>query len=183
MRISNAEKTIRLRKLKSERGLVLVDGLVKLAFLCLAVGVFIFLNYGIYVVSGNDMYPAVRDGDVAIVYRHPEYINGDVVITKRGNKYRAARIQATNGSTISVTNDGHLTIDGNMQPVQERSGIYGETLATDGNDIGYPYRVEAGSVMLLGDNRESAEDSRSYGQVDKSELLGKTFMIVRRRAI
>lgn len=182
MRISNAEKTIRIRKLKSERGWILASGIARLGIGCIIVWVFLAMNYGVYVVSGNDMYPAIRDGDVAIVYRHPDYINGDAVILKNEDKYIASRIEAVRGSEISETRDGHLTIDGNLQPVQERSGIFSETVNT-GDSIEYPYQVGEGSVLLLGDNREVAKDSRLFGPIKEEALLGKTFMIIRRRAI
>jgi len=38
---------------------------------------------------------------------------------------------------------------------------------------GYRYVVPAGSVYVLGDNREWSEDSRKFGFVDMSTIIGK----------
>ena len=39
-----------------------------------------------------------------------------------------------------------------------------------------PYKVPAGSVYVLGDNRSESEDSRVYGPVERSQILGKVVL-------
>jgi len=83
------------------------------------------------------------------------------------------RVAAVEGDLVEVRN-GHVRIDG--QPATEH------TLSLDyggGTDLG-PLRVPAGKVLLLGDNRGNSRDGRTFGFVDREQVLGRAFAVVAR---
>lgn len=155
----------------------------------LIIGATLFITFtfvfGVAIIQTDDMYPAVRQGDVAIYYRlgKGSLMNSDVVLYNAGNKTRIGRIQACPGSAIGRTKGGKLTIDGNMQPVQERMGIYYETKTSKYDKLKYPSVIQSGRFLVLGDKREDAVDSRSLGLIERTNIKGKVFTVLRRRAL
>ena len=147
-------------------------------------GVLVYLFTGVFgvaVIESNDMYPAIRSGDMVMYYRKADLMNADVVVYTAGDEPNIGRIEACGGSVIGTTSEGQITINGRFQPVQERMGIYSATFAGDG--VRYPVTLKDGQYFILGDNRGSARDSRSCGCVESRDIAGKVFMIIRRRAI
>ena len=47
----------------------------------------------------------------------------------------------------------------------------------------YPLKLEEGECFVLADNRVGGTDSRYFGAVDKSEILGTVITIVRRNGL
>ena len=173
-----AKKKKILRKLKE-------DIVIKLLLTAGAIFVTFTFIFGVTVVETDDMYPAIRQGDVAIYFRlgKDSLMNSDVVMYEAGSKTRIGRIEACPGSVINRTNGGKLTIDGNMQPIQKRSGLYYETETSKYDKLEYPSTVPSGSYLILGDKRSEAVDSRQLGYIQKTEIKGKVFTILRRRAL
>ena len=73
-----------------------------------------------------------------------------------------------------------LTVNGNIQTVQKRSGLYDETYAGDKDISG---EIGQKEYLILGDSRETAEDSRAFGLIPRKAIKGKVFTIVRRRPL
>lgn len=180
-RESDVTRAIRMRKLSGSYRRIMLSGVLRMLGIAGVVLVLVMGAFGMGNVRGDDMYPALRDGDSAIYYRNADYMNGDVVMYRVGDEVRCGRIQAVCGSVISRTRGGQITIDGNLQPVQERIGIYSETTTRGGMEL--PCKVGAGEYFILGDNRKKAEDSRVSGCVREEDILGKAFLVIRRRAI
>ena len=157
------------------------DALVKTAgFLA---GIFITLSFifGIAPAPTNDMFPAVHEGDLIIFFRPGRVINTDVVLYDvPGDGMQIGRIEGTQGETVGKTDGGMLTVNGNIQPVQKRSGLYDETYAGDKNISG---EIGPGEYLILGDKRETAQDSRAFGLIPRKAIKGKVFTIVRRRPL
>ena len=57
--------------------------------------------------------------------------------------------------------------------------IFYDTLR-DGDHLDYPVILGDGQYFVLGDFRIGAEDSRYFGPVEKSEILGKVLILLRR---
>lgn len=157
------------------------DAVLKIAgFTAAAVISFTFI-FGITAAPTNDMFPAVHKGDMIIYYRPGRPVNSDIVIYEPpGSGAQIGRIEATEGETIGRTESGLLTINGNIQPVQKRSGLYDETYTGEKDISG---EVGRGEFLILGDSRETASDSRVFGLMDRSAIKGKVFTIIRRRPL
>ena len=129
---------------------------------------------GIFILHGNYMFPAVRDGDLCITYRLEKYIIGDVVLYNTGGKERVGRIVAVEGQTVEITDSGELLVDG-VPPAEQ---IF---YPTDKGTLTYPCTVGNGQVFILNDFRSVTEDSREFGPIDIKDLDGKFIFSVRKR--
>lgn len=141
--------------------------------------VFTFL-FGVWICDSRDMYPAVREGDLVVYCRKVSLARQDAVVYETAGEVRIGRIAATAGEVLGKTGDGKLTIDGRIQPVQPRQGIYEESGVT-GNFA--EKAIPSGKFFLLGDARAEATDSRKLGPVPEKDIRGKVFMLWRRRGI
>lgn len=175
------EETIKRKEKLLKR--IIDDTIFKAAFIIVIFSAAFTLVFGITTVETNDMYPAVRQGDIAIYYRLAEPMNSDIVLYDTGDKTRIGRVQATEGTSIDKTKGGKITMDGNLQPKQERLGLYYETYASDSDKMIYPSQVPTDSYFVLGDCRQESKDSRLYGYINKSNIKGKVFTILRRRTL
>lgn len=153
--------------------------LTKLLCTLLAAWVVFTFAFGVAPMSGEGMYPRIRDGDVMFFYRleKPYHIGDVVTFIKDGERY-TGRIVAMGGDSVDMTQSGELLINGNVQSEE----IFYPT-EKGGADIAFPYAVEADSVFLLCDLRTGCTDSRNYGAVPIGWLDGKVITILRRRGI
>lgn len=142
----------------------------------LAVVMFTFL-FGICRNPDASMSPAMKEGDLVIYYRlKKDYQIGDVVVLRQDKKTELRRVVARAGDVVDITDEG-LSVNGY---IQQEDDIYTETLPyTEG--ITFPVTVGENQVFLLGDNRNSARDSRIYGAVDVAKIKGNVMTIMRRR--
>lgn len=136
--------------------------------------------FGIWIADGNDMAPAIREGDLVVYYRCRNFTNRDSVVYEADGDVYLGRIAGCEGAVIGKTEDHRLTVDGRIQPVQPGMGIYSETPA---GDLKERITVEPGRFFILGDCREESTDSRCFGTVGKDQIRGKVFLLWRRRNI
>lgn len=137
--------------------------------------------FGVTVQHGNDMYPAIRDGDVILYYRTGNLVNTEACVYKAGDRLCVGRVAATEGTVISMTGDMQLTFNGIYYPAAPTEGIYDRTYAAEGQDL--PLTVREGHYFVLGDNRSSAQDSRICGQISSKNMRGRIVAVLRRRQI
>jgi signal peptidase I len=164
---------------KAERIQTVLRFIMKLAVFSLTLWVVFTFVFGLRQISGEAMYPKLRDGDLILYYRlERDYEIDDVVSFKMDRYHYVARIVAQGGDVVEVNNDGELLVNGHVK--QEE--IFYSTFPLDG-DVTYPYTVPEGSYFVLCDFRTSSDDSRSYGAVPKEDLDGKIITILRRRGI
>lgn len=139
--------------------------------------------FGIAKVDSNDMYPAIREGDIVLFYRHPVVRTSDVVLYKAGGSGYAGRIEGVTGAEIGRTEDYRVTIDGRFQPVQPERGIYSETRISRRDAAAYPLHLKEGEYYILADRRDESDDSRTLGIVRKNQIKGKVVTVWRMRGI
>ena len=151
---------------------------VRLIFLVI-VGYLIFTQvFLITRVTGNGMFPALKDGDLAIVFRlQDNYMKSDVVSYKENNKRHMGRIIAREGDVVTIDENGTLLVNGTVQSGEILYPTYQKEEKT------YPYKVPEGSTFVLGDYRTQTEDSRDFGAISNDDVEGKVITIFRRRGL
>ncbi len=152
--------------------------LVRLIVIAAAGYLFVTELFLIAQVGGMDMFPALKDGDLAIVFRlQQEYAKDDVVAYESTEGLRFGRIVARASDVVMMDDTGTLTVNGTVQSGE----ILYPTYALEG--VEYPYRVPEGCVFVLGDYRTRATDSRTFGAISLDEVSGKVITILRRRGL
>lgn len=158
----------------------LVKGaLVRIVVLVAALFLLFSSVFGVAVVNGDAMRPTAGDGDIALFSRldrtyHPD----DLVVFDHDGTMYVGRVVAGTGTSVEVTTDGDLKLNGN---VQDRK--YGQPTmpATDGPT--YPIVLGAQQLFVVGDNREGARDSREFGPISVDDVQGKVITLMRSRGL
>ena len=132
-----------------------------------------------FIVSGSSMYPTFQDGNYLIVdqisYRFEEPNRGDIIIfrfPKDKKKFFIKRIIGLpnesikiDGSKITIMNDNHPDgFDLNEQYVKNLA--FDNMTVVLGND----------EFFVMGDNRNSSSDSRSWGNVKENLIIGRVLL-------
>ena len=126
-------------------------------------------------VQGQEMFPAVRDGDLLLASRlDKQYSRGDVVIYEAEGQRHAGRIVARESDRLEITKDGNLTVNGAMQS----EAVFYPTQAEQED---FSVQVPEGCVYILGDHRDACRDSRDFGPVPAEHVKGKVFGLLRIR--
>jgi signal peptidase I len=114
----------------------------------------------------------VRRGDI-VVFKYPEDPERDFI----------KRVIGLPGETIELR-QRRILIDG--RPIDEPYAHYlfgtggpaaGESTSDDVRERYGPVVVPAGSVFVMGDNRDNSQDSRYWGFLPKENIKGKALMI------
>jgi len=129
-------------------------------------------------VSGNSMESTVSDGDRVfvnrLVYSLSEPKAGDVIVfLPNGNEkshYYVKRVVAVSGDTVQIS-DGVLYVNGEMYDEEDTEAIVNAGLAEEEITVGED------EYFVLGDNRNSSEDSRyaNIGNIKKDYIVGKAW--------
>lgn len=131
---------------------------------------------GFHRMSGNYMFPSIKDGDLCITYKLEKYVTGDVVAYYDCNGLlKIGRIIAVEGQEVNFPKEGGYTVD-NYQPTEE---ITYQTFGVDG--IKYPMRVGENEFFIMNDFRSDKNDSRKNGAIKESRICGKLIFLLRRR--
>ena len=164
------------RKKKSTARL-LISLLIKLALIAAVIWGLLSFVLGVTIHYGNNMYPAIRDGDLIIAYRlQRPYLNA-AVLYKHDGRLCMGRVVGMPGNEINITEGGALTVNG-VAPAEE---VFYPTFRSEAAGIAYPYTVGEDQVFILNDFRTDVSDSRSFGSVDKSDVIGPVLLMMRRR--
>lgn len=151
----------------------IVDIVVVIALAC-----YLVHGYGgRVVVSGGSMKPLLDSGDVVLVNRLAYDLGSpkrfDVAVFSRGDSsLNMKRIIGLPGETVQIR-DNRIYINGERL---EADAVL--STATIAGAAEYPITLGDDEYFLLGDNRESSEDSRfsSIGNVKRGQLLGKVWL-------
>lgn len=151
---------------------------LRILFLALAGWVMFTQVFLITQVSGNAMFPAVKDGDLVIAFRiQQEYVKNDVIFYTADGKTHIGRIAAREADVVMLDDSGKLLVNGTNQAGE----ILYPTYAKEG--LIYPCAVPEGHVFVLGDYRTQTEDSRDFGPIPMENVKGKVITILRRRGL
>jgi signal peptidase I len=134
---------------------------------------FLFKPFTIHQVS---MQPTLMEGDRIllnrIVYHFREPRSGDVIVFHSplsDKEDLVKRIVAVAGDTVAV-HQGTLYVNG---VAREEPYLLEENIEGD-----YPETpIPAGQVFVMGDNRNNSGDSRLFGPLERSMIIGEAFVV------
>ena len=135
--------------------------------------------FGVSNVSGYGMSPTLMQGEVVLINRTRIPKRFDMVLFRRGNTKQIRRLIGFPGETIAYKDD-HLLVEGavvdekflvdKINESQRNGQNYTEDFTV--YDLLDRQALPEGKYLLLGDNRPYATDSRHYGLVDESAIIG-----------
>lgn len=164
-------------KKKKTTAQLLISLLIKLGVILAVVWLALTFVISINIHYGNNMHPAINDGDFVVSFRMQRpYINSAVIYNHDGKK-SVGRVIAMGGNDVYVTDEGIITVNG-VIPSEE---VFYPTFPAENSDISYPYHVDEGKVFILNDFRSDMNDSRSFGAVDLKDVEGPLLLTLRRR--
>ena len=115
-------------------------------------------------ISGNSMYPTLKDKQVVKVSKIKEINRFDIVIAKKHDNYLIVkRVIGLSNEKVEYK-DNHLYI--NDKPVTED---FIDLYSTKTEN--FVYTLKDNEYFLLGDNREYSTDSREHGPFRKEEII------------
>lgn len=121
--------------------------------------VFALVNFHTIVVKGESMEPTFMSGQ-RLVVSSAYWLVGDikkndiVVVKDPDEEYIIKRVYALGGDTVDLYN-----------------------VPKDWSLVNGEYKVPDGEIYILGDNRPVSEDSRAFGPIDRSQILGKVVVV------
>ena len=84
------------------------------------------------------------------------------------------RVVAGPGDTIWIL-DGHVYLNGKRQK-ESFASFSGCTIQADACSFTTPFTVPPGYYFMMGDNRDFSDDSRFWGPVPRSWIIGEAFL-------
>lgn len=124
-------------------------------------GQYLIVNRLAYLEIGSFKFGSVQRGDI-VVFDYPGNPSDDYV----------KRVIGLPGETVTIDQSGQVYING--QPLEEpylehqAGGAYRHRSGT--------WVVPEGSYFVLGDNRDSSSDSRSWGMLERKYIVGKAWL-------
>lgn len=128
------------------------------------------LGYQLYSIPSSSMRPTLEVGDYIVKnsrYSTPKV--GDIVVYRFNGIEATKRVAGVPGDTLAIVN-GEVINNG------ENLGLFfappGSVVDAQSQHLS-PVKVEPDHVYLLGDNRDSSNDSRFMGQVPLKDITGR----------
>lgn len=150
---------------------MLMAGLIA-GFVCIK---FIFLFAG---VKTESMEPALKPGDKIVINRISKIRNGDIIALRspaEDDKIVISRIIASEYETVEIRNKvvyiNEKMYDIVSESTRDSSNIYPMKFCYRDNMP--PVRMGRNEFFVLGDNFDRSFDSRIFGKVSKSAIIGK----------
>ncbi len=128
-----------------------------------------------FYVKGASMEPNYEDHEYLIIdeltYRFREPTRGEVVVFHYPNdpsQYFIKRVIGLPGETVVVDDDGVMV---NGQRLNESVYLSSDVLTVGDTDV----TLGADQYFVMGDNRPSSLDSRIFGPIERSRIVGRTW--------
>jgi signal peptidase I len=126
------------------------------------------------------MQPAIHPNDILAVsawaYRNADPLPGDIVVFQYPldrSVVFAKRVIAAGGSTVE-NRDGVLFVNGKRV---DEPYVDPQNNIKDISRRSYSVRVPANAFFVMGDNRDDSDDSRFWGFVPRSHMVGKVVSV------
>lgn len=133
-------------------------------------------------VSGSSMFPTLKDKQQIIseklTYKLAAPQRQEIALIKHPDNPSSLvvkRIIALPGDTFEIKNN-NVYINGDKL---EENYLSENTLTKGRNKIkeNTPVELQSTEYIVLGDNREDSMDSRNWGLVDESQIVGKAILV------
>jgi signal peptidase I len=131
-------------------------------------------------VKGPSMMPTFESGEYIftskVTYKFRPIDRGDVIVfksPKNPDQEYIKRIIGLPGDTILIS-AGEVYVNGRKLTetyISDKTTLFEGGFAQEG----VPIIVPAGKLFVMGDNRPHSSDSREFGPVDQSSLIGQVF--------
>lgn len=148
--------------------------LVETAVLALVIYAGLRLLVQSFRIDGTSMEPNLHEGQHVLVAKWSYWLRppqrGEIVVfaaPQAGSRDLIKRIVGLPGEAIRIAG-GRVYVDD--QPLSE-------PYARLGSESGGPWVLGADEVFVMGDNRERSQDSRSWGPLPTSAIVGKGLVI------
>lgn len=121
-------------------------------------------NYKIIIVRGNSMHPFLSSGDIVIINKQLTIIEqDDIIVFNNENETSIKRVIACPGDDI-VIQDGRIFVN----EIEIKPYTCDST-----NKI---YTLDTEQYFVIGDNYLESYDSRNYGPINSSQIIGKAIL-------
>jgi signal peptidase I len=131
-----------------------------------------------FFIPSESMYPTLKTGDRVLVnklsYKLHDVNRGDIVVFEKPKtetsdiKDLVKRVIGLPGETVEGR-DGHIYINGHvLKEPYLPAGVETSTFAQQ--------RVPSNSLWVMGDNRVASRDSRYFGPITESSIVGRVFV-------
>lgn len=133
-----------------------------------------------FFIPSESMVPTLKVGDRVLVnklaYDYGDVDRGDVVVFEAPPEARSAeiadlvkRVIGLPGDTVEARDDGAVYVNGKRL---DEPYLPPGTTTTNLP----PTKVPAGHIFVMGDNRGASRDSRYFGPVEESSIVGRVFV-------
>lgn len=150
----------------------LKDALKYIILIVIIILIRIFVLTGSQVI-GDSMNPTLSNGNLLLVDQLTGKIFGykrfEIIAIHNNKEFLVKRIVGLPGEKIQIFKN-KLYINDIL--IKDNRNVMGIT-----SDFG-PFIVSKNKYFVLGDNREDSNDSRVFGTIDKSQIIGKPFLII-----
>ena len=136
-----------------------------------------FLFQAFYIPSAS-MDPTLKVNDRVLVnklsYKLHDVHRGDIVVFEKPPnevsdiKDLVKRVIGLPNETVEGRN-GHVYIDGKLL---EEPYLHDDVVTSDFVEV----KVPANSIWVMGDNRQNSKDSRYFGPIQESSIVGRVFV-------
>ena len=126
-------------------------------------------------IEGISMHPLLEANEIVIALKTDNPDRNDIIAFNHNNQLHVKRVIAIAGDKVVIDENGVVSV--NSQKLDEP---YVTELSLGVCNIEFPFHVPAGTVFVLGDNREQSMDSRDseFGVIRKDQIIGRvTFSI------
>ena len=118
-------------------------------------------------VKGQSMYPTLEENEHLLISKKKKPERFDLLVFNKDDDVLIKRVIGLPGDEIVVT-DGVIVINGKKidEPYIDSS------LNKEFRDSSFYVKVANDAYYVLGDNRDHSVDSRTFGQINKNQIIG-----------